>query len=801
MPMKANRAGDFNCGPRFSGYLAIKHGIPGRIRLQTAGLYNNGTLQERLDMQLQTVAGVERAQANTLTGSLLICYREDQVSVAELCVRVEEIISTVISPGTRTSRRRRSGTQRPAHAPRPRLSPGHEDHGSVSHRRFSQSLFSGAAHVAGMTAPLSAGGLGQTSATDAPGELDHNGRWTLRNAAKLTRWLWRYGTFVPLTGLMGYQLVQEYYYKRAIPQTPLSLTGVVSMIAAAPLLREAWRETFHEKRFTIHQFLAFSLVLGILVGEALAAFEVIYILRAGMLLEDYVANRSRRAIRRMLEVSVKDAHLLRDGQEVQTPIERLQRGDVVVVRTGEKIAVDGEIEKGEALVNESSITGRSEAVFKGVGDTVFAGSDLDQGVIHVRAMKVGENTYLSHIAALVDNSLSQKAPLVQRADQLASRLLKLGTIATLATLVITRNVQRAFSVMIVMSCPCATILAASTAVSAALHNATRRRILVKGGVYLEKIGEADVFCFDKTGTMTTEEPVVGTVLSTDEEDLFYWAASAELRNTHALAGAIIRHAESLGVQPELHSTSEHLLGKGVKATVGGCSIMLGNRRMMSAESVDLGEYERVAGQLVGRGETVVYVVRDGHVLGVIGIKHRLRPGADAVVKRLRETGVDRIYLVSGDERPVAEGLSRELSLDACYAELLPEEKARILERLRQGCGTMVMVGDGVNDALALAEADIGIAMGAGGSDVAIEVADIALADSEMRNLVHLRDLSAATLRVAEQNYYLAVGTNLAGVVLGAVGRLTPAMGGLIHIAHTVGIMLNSARLTGFRGRE
>lgn len=219
--------------------------------------------------------------------------------------------------------------------------------------------------------------------------------------------------------------------------------------------------------------------------------------------------------------------------------------------------------------------------------------------------------------------------------------------------------------------------------------------------------------------------------------------------------------------------------------------------MMLGEHIDPADFAPAAKRLIERGQTAVYVARDGRMLGVIGVSHRVRPGSREVLDRLRAMGVQRIYLVSGDESPVAVALSRELGMDACHADLLPEDKARVVTELRRGSGTMVMVGDGVNDALALSEADIGIAMGAGGSEVAIEVADIALANSDMRNLLYIRDLSRATLRTAEQNYSLAVVTNLAGVALGALGWLTPAMGGLIHIAHTLGILLNSSRLLVF----
>jgi len=734
--------------------MQIRHQIRGRIRLHVADLYRNPRLARRLEQRLGGVEGIRRVRTNPLSASLVVHYDPKRPVPTQLHRHISDLVG-----------------ERPV--PRPGFS-------------------APAAAVAGMVAALP--GLefglqpGAECAACEPKKAEEQGKYY---------WAERIGTFIALTGFLGYQLVRDHVYKNPLSESPLSLTGIVSLVSAVPLLREAWRETFHERRFTIHQFLAFSLLLGIFMGEAGTAFEIIYVLRGGMLLEEYVANRSRRAIHQMLEISVKEARILQDGTEQPVPLEALQQGDLVVVRTGEKIPVDGDIAWGEALLDESSITGRADPEFKEIGDKVFAGSYLEKGVIHVNALKVGGDTYLAHVARLVDASLEQQSPLEQRADQLAARLLKLGTLLTVGTLAVTRDFQRAFTVMLVMSCPCATILAASTAVSAALYNAARRQILVKGGVFLEQIGAAEVYCFDKTGTITTGEPVVAGVVAENERELIHWAASAEQHNPHILAVAILNRAKELGIEPEQHSISEHVLGQGIKARVGDSDVLLGNRKMLEGAGIDPAPYADAAKGLIIQGRTAVYVARDGRLLGVIGISHRQRPGSREVLERLRATGVERIHLISGDEAPVALALSNELGMDSCHADLLPEEKARVVTELRLEDGTLVMVGDGVNDAPALSEADIGIAMGAGGSEVAIEVADIALADDDMTKLIYLRELSGATLRVAEQNYQLAVITNLAGVALGAIGWLTPAMGGLIHIAHTLGILLNSSRLLVF----
>ena len=260
---------------------------------------------------------------------------------------------------------------------------------------------------------------------------------------------------------------------------------------------------------------------------------------------------------------------------------------------------------------------------------------------------------------------------------------------------------------------------------------------------------------------------------------------------------VLARAGALGIEPESPDRSEHVLGQGVKACFDDRDIVLGNRRMMVDAGIDVSPYIGDARRMIEQGQTAVYVARDGRLLGGIGVRRRLRPGTRSALERLRASGVRRIVLISGDEPPVAKALSRQLGLDACHAGLLPEERARLLNELRREGGTLVMVGDGVNDALALSEADIGVATGAGGSEVAVEVADIALADSNLRNLAYVGRLSRATRRVAGQNHWLAIGTDLAGAALGSMGGLSPATGGLLHIAHALGILLNSSRLLAF----
>ncbi len=760
--------------------LSIRHSLPGRLRVYLPVLRYNSVLAQAIEAELLQQPGVLRARSNVHCGSLTIC------STPEIALRpvVEGVLSVLLQTPVQVKARPRRSTLTSTAILWKRLTAKGSARQPEAPRTEADSIACAACHV---------------------DQAAHANTSSRRPSKRRAPWWIRIGGFLLLTGYLGYVLIREYLLKRPVATGALSVTGVAALVAAIPLLRDAWRETVQEKRFTIHQFLAFSLLLAIGFGEALTAFEIIYVLNGGRLLEQWVAGRSRRAIGDMLALSVKDAWVLVDGAEVQVPVAELTRGAVVVIRTGEKVPVDGEILEGEAELSEAAITGRAEPVYKTPGAKAYAGSLLEQGMIRVRADSVGGETYLARVAALVDASLAQKSPLEQRADLLAARLLKLGAVMTLGTYVLTQSISRAFTVMLVMSCPCSTILAASTAVSAAVHTAARQRILVKGGVYLEQLAQADTWCFDKTGTLTTEEPEVAEVIARDPRDMLYWAASAEQHNPHALAHAIVSHAASLDIAPRQHSSSEHILGHGVSAEVDGRRVLIGNRRLMEEHGIGVGRHKRAAGDLHKTGLTVVYVAVDGKLLGLLGIRHRLRDGTHETLARLRADGVRRIVLISGDEQTVAQGLADDLGLDACYAELLPEDKARVVAELRaereaetasgsRRGGGIVMIGDGVNDALALSDADIGIAMGAGGSEVAVEVADIALADSDIAKLMAVRELSRTTLRTADQNYYLAIGTDLIGIGFGAAGVLSPAMGGLIHIVHTLGILANSSRL-------
>ena len=608
---------------------------------------------------------------------------------------------------------------------------------------------------------------------------------------KLHRVIW-------LSGFMAYAVMRMWVFRLPLVQTPLSLLGMVALVGALPLAREAVEDITVKKKVTVAPFLAAGSLITIAMGQAFSALQILWIYNVAELTEEYVAQRSRQAIRDILQVAPANAFVMIDGMEVETPVGEILPGDVVAVHTGERIPVDGLVSEGEALVDESSINGRSEAMMRGRGDRVFAGTIISQGVLFIKTTKTGDDTYLAHIMKMVEDSLANKAPVEQKADQLAGRLMKVGFAATALTLILTLDPMRALTVMLVMSCPCATVLAASSAITAALANAARHSILIKGGLYLETVGKADIYCFDKTGTLTMAQPEViavhGRSPSMSEDDILSMAATAESHNQHPMAKAILAAAQERNLSPEPHAVCDFKAGRGVLCTVGGDAVILvGNRQFMDEHEVDVRWFDAKAAEQRGMGNTVVYVAKNGGAQGMLGIANPVRPEAGRVLNCLRRDGVKSLHLVTGDSREIAETLMDVFPFDECRAELMPEEKAKRVEELMK-IASVVMVGDGVNDALALARADIGVAMGAAGAEVAMEAADIALADSDLEGLMKVRNLSHQTMRIIDQNHYLAVSTDLIGAALAMFGFLSPVLAGMIHIVHTGGILLNSGRL-------
>lgn len=557
-------------------------------------------------------------------------------------------------------------------------------------------------------------------------------------------------TFGVLSGYALYLFIKETLLGIVVVASPFSLTAVVALVAAIPLLQEA-----------------------------------------------YTAEKSKRQIHNLIALEMKKAYVLVDDVELEVDLKSIKEGDIVVSRSGEKISVDGQIIEGKAEIDEASINGRSEPAFKEKGDVVYANTLLHRGRIYIRVSAIGENTYLSRVIAKVEASLALKSPSELSADRLAAKLLKLGTFLTGATFLVTGSWLRAFSVMIVMSCPCATILAASTAISAGIARGAKQGILIKGGESLELIAQSEAFCFDKTGTLTTGQPrLVETHLhkGVSLEEFITYAARAEQRNHHPIAEAILKEAKHLGFTCKDEEPSEILAGLGVKLVHQGTLILVGNAKLLTQNSVDVTALHSVAQRHLELGRTVVYVSVGTNVLGCMAFEHEVREGTQAMLEGLKARGVKHLVLLTGDEAKVAHAFGKTYGFDEIYANVMPEEKADVIKALKAKYSRVVMVGDGINDTIAMSESDVAISFASGGSEAAIEVSNIAITNSHPRDILKLYDLSSQSLHVIAQNYWIGTSTNLGSVAFAAFGALSPVMAGAMHIAHTVGIMANSSRM-------
>lgn len=613
-----------------------------------------------------------------------------------------------------------------------------------------------------------------------------------------------------LSAVMGGVFVRSTVMGIAVSQTLFSPLGIAAAVFSLPLIYDGY-QSFKKKKFGLDAFLGGGCLASVISGQALTALEILWINSGAELLQAWITERSRKSIAGILQATSHHTFKLVEGVEVEVKIEDLKKGDIVVLHTGEKICIDGEIIDGNALIDESPITGRSDFIPRNIGDTVLAGTFVRQGLIYVCADKVGDETYLSRILCQVEDSLKNKAPVELVADRLAKNLVRFGLAATGITYLLTQNIWRAFTVMLVMACPCATVLAASTAVSAAMNAAVKRKILIKGGKYLEQVGTASCICFDKTGTLTTTEPELVDIILLKESHTYYleenrsysekeallqMLVSAESHNHHPLAAAIKHEAQKHHIEAIPHTFCEYFLGMGILAEVLGNEIIIGNAKIMHHHGIDIqnntvAEHEK---KCIGSGQTMLYVARNKELIALLAFDNILRKEVPNVIQTLKNSGIKNTYLITGDEYYSAQKLCSKLGIETFYSSVMPEDKGAIIKELQEKHGSVIMIGDGINDAMALANADIGIAMGDGGSEVAVEAADITLVDDNLNGIVYVHALSKQTIKIVYQNFWIATGSNLAGLFLAAFGILSPVTAGLLHIAHTMGVLANSTRL-------
>lgn len=568
----------------------------------------------------------------------------------------------------------------------------------------------------------------------------------------------------------------------------------IVLIGGYPALRNVLRASLR-RQVTAHTLMTLGMMAAVAVGEWATAALVVFFMRLGDFIERFTTERARRAVKDLTAMAPQTARVERNGAEVEIPVGEVHVGDTVVVRPGEKVPVDGVVVSGQATVDQAAVTGESMPVEAGPGTRVFAATLARLGSLRVRATYVGADTTFGRVIKLVEEAEAHRADVQRIADKFSAYYLPLVVAIAALTFGISRNALATAAVLVV-ACSCAFAIATPIAMLASIGAAARRGLLIKGGKYLESLAHADVVLLDKTGTLTLGRPQVTDILAftgATQEEVLALAASAERYSEHPLAEAVRAASRERGLPLSEPEQFEAVPGLGVRARVNGSTVTVGSRRTIERSVCSDG-----VSRLEAQGKTLLFVVRDGEVVGVLAAADMLRPEVPEALAALRSLGVKHIELLTGDHERTAAALGQSLGVPY-RANLLPEDKIAIVKDYQARGSTVVMVGDGVNDAPALAQADVGIAMGVAGTDVAIEAAHIALMGEDWRLVPEVFRIARRTMKVVKLNIAFTAVYNLAGLSLAAFGFLPLFLAAAAQSIPDLGILANSSRLLGQGG--
>ena len=584
---------------------------------------------------------------------------------------------------------------------------------------------------------------------------------------------------------------------------PFDAAWVAIVLCGIPIVLEALIGLITAFDIKADVLVSLALIAAVLIGEDFAAGEVAFIMQLGALLEDVTVARARAGIEKLVHLTPQTARLLLPDGENIVPAGQVRVGDRLRVLPGESIPVDGVITSGQTSINQAVMTGESLPVDKTVGDEVSSGTVNQYGAFEMRATKVGEDSSIQRMIRLVQSADAGKARIVGQADRWATWIVVIALTAAALTWLITGEIIRAVTILVVF-CPCALVLATPTAIMAAIGNATRHGFLVREGDALERLAAVRRIAFDKTGTLTYGTPRVVAVASAlaglDRAGLYALAAGAEQLSEHPLGKAVVagyREENSGEIAPA--ESFEMLPGRGVSAVVDGRRVLAGNPQLLADHGVAVSpDAERQ--RLLEEGATMIYVAADGVFAGYLALSDTLRAESAATIAALEAAGV-RPVLLTGDHESAAGAIAARLGIREVRAGCLPEDKLEEIGRWQRDGVHVCMIGDGVNDAPALKKADVGIAMGGVGSDIAVEAADIALVDDEVKELPHLMALSRRMMSTIRMNLTFSMGLNFLAIFLAMAGTLNPVVGALVHNAGSVAVILNSALLLKWRRRQ
>ena len=568
-----------------------------------------------------------------------------------------------------------------------------------------------------------------------------------------------------------------------------------------------WR-SIAKRKINTDTLVGTATVASLALGSGLTALAVLFLLNIGTYFESVTLRKTNKAISDLLEIDENEEVWVvtetESGQqlEVRRKLSTIRPEDTVAVYAGQRVPVDGDVVDGSAQVNQAPITGEERPVDLEKDDQVYAGYILLSGKLTIRVKKIGQDTVVGRIIERVHQAEEVRPPIQTVGEEFSRRFVPFSFAMAGGVFLLTLDPTRALT-MLLIACPCAVGLSTPTSVSASVGNSAKRGILVRGGSFFEAAAQANVMVFDKTGTLTNGVPTVSRIVSfsdaIDEDRLVAMAATAELHSNHPLGAAIVAHAKEMGIEIALPSSYQSIDGCGMRAAWNGGSVFIGNHSLLEHFGIEIPEPAKAEHRRFSLwGETVLFVAFNAHCIGLIGIRNNIRSHVADTLEQLRRRGIDRVIMLTGDQEQAARLAAKSAGIKEWRAELMPEDKYRFVRELQASGHKVIMIGDGINDAPALAIADVGIAIGTGGSDVAIESSDIALSSEDFRKLDEVLQISNKTITTIRQNYGMALVINAGGLVVAALGMINPFAAVVLHNFSTAAVLLNSSRLVGYK---
>ena len=717
----------------------IVHRIRGRIRIKSKAFkYIGASLKTEIEKQLVQVRYIESVEISLITGTILIYFEDVSLSEQNLINLIQNTLNSHIFEICKNEKIEKSSKY-------------------VIERKLQE---------------------------ETPGEIIKK--------------------IITTAGLLGYNLF--FKSKQEVVTTGirrfLNYNTLSTLALAMPVLKNGINSLVKNKRPNADTLSSSAIISSILLGKESAALTIMFLEEVSELLTVYTMEKTRGAIKDML--SVGESYVWKEISEdnvKRVPIEEIQKDDIIVVQTGEKISVDGKIIKGEALIDQSSITGEYMPLKKAEGETVYAGTIVKNGNISILAEKVGDDRTVSRIIKLVEDANFNKADIQNYADTFSAQLIPLNFILAGIVYASTRNITKAMS-MLVIDYSCGIRLSTAVAFSAAINTAAKNGILVKGSNFIEELSKAETVIFDKTGTITEGKPKVQSIEVFDnnmsENEMIGLAGAAEEQSSHPLATAIMTEIKDRGIEIPKHSKIKTVVSRGVETKVGKGKeakvIRVGSKKYMLENNVNLTAAIDAERGIISRGEIGLYIAQDDKIIGLIGVSDPPRENIKKAINRLRNYGVDDIVLLTGDLRQQAETIASRMSIDRYESELLPEDKAKNILKFQSKGSNVIMIGDGVNDAPALSYANVGVALGSTRTDVAMEAADITITQDNPLLVPGIIGLSKNTVKTIKENFAMVIGLNTFALVLGATGILAPIYASVLHNSTTILVVLNSLKL-------